>query len=158
LSVNRFGDEGAALLADALRLNRSLQTLELASNGIGPEGAKAIFAAARHSSLQNLNLGYAPSTRVLGAQANDIGDEGACHAAGFVADSTTLRKLDIARNNMTERGKFAVIEAARRCPQLAQLIMEGSLPDDLIKQLRRNQESFADAVSKDRTLIRSVYR
>ncbi len=141
LSANRLGDDGAAVLA-----------------GIGAEGAKAIFTAARHASLQILNLGYAPSTRVLGAQANHIGDEGAFHAAGFVANSKTLRKLNIMRNNITERGSFAMLEAARRCPQLARLIIDRSLPDDLIGHLKRNLESFGDAVSHDQRLIRSVYR
>lgn len=158
MSANRLGDEGVVLLADALCHNNSLQTLELASNGIGPEGARAIFNAAKDSSLHTLNLGFAPSTRVLGAQANCFGDEGASHAASFVANSTTLRTLNIMRNNLTENGHLALIEAARRSPLLSRLLMDGSLPDDLIGHLKRNQESLGDEVSEDRSLIRSVYR
>ena len=81
LSVNHLGDEGAAMLAEALGDNHTLQTLELASNGIGPGGASALFEAVPHSFLQTLSLGYAPSTQVLGAQANYIGAEGARLAA-----------------------------------------------------------------------------
>ncbi len=80
------------------------------------------------------------------------------YAASFVADSTTLRKLNIMRNNITELGDVVVTDAARRCPQLSQLLMDRSLPDDLIGHLKRNHERFDNAVSEDRSLIRSVYR
>ncbi len=158
LSVNRLGDAGATCIADALRHNHSLQTLELASNGIGLQGASALLDAARHSSLQNLNLGYAPSTRVLGAQANCLGDEGAHEAAKLIDASTTLRRLNLARNNMTAQGSTAITDAARRNGQLVQLILDGRLPDDLVAQMKHNQANTDHAVNMDQAMIKSVYR
>ena len=158
LSVNHLGDEGAILLADALRQNRTLQTLELASNGIGPQGASALLDAACDSSLQNLNLGYAPSTKALGAQANCIGDEGAIHAANLINTSSTLRKLNLTRNNMTAKGHALLIDAALSSTRLTYLIMDGRIPDDLAGHLKRNQVFCDEEVSLDQAMIRSVYR
>ena len=158
LSVNRLGDAGAALLADALRHNRTLETLELASNGIGLEGAKALFDAAQNSALQRLNLGYAPSTKVLGAQANSMGDDGAVLAAGLISTSTTLRKLNLTRNHVSQHGHAVLIKAALRSGQLTQLTMDEQIPNELSEHFKRNRASSDDMVSLDQLMIRSVYR
>ena len=157
LSVNRLGDEGVVLLADGLRGNRSLQILELASNGIGAAGAKALFAAVADTPLHTINLGYAPSTKVLGAEANCLGDEGARAAADFIAGSTCLRKLDVVRNGMTGNGLAMLIEAARGHGQMSQLEMDGVLPADLVEQLRAVGACSA-VPALDQDLIKSVYR
>jgi len=158
LSVNRLGDEGALVLADALRHNRTLHTLELASNGIRQQGASALFDAARHSSLQSLNLGYAPSTRVLGAQANCMGDEGAVQAAHLIGASSSLRKLNVTRNNISRHGHAVLFDAALRSTQLTQLSTDSRLPDELSQHLQRNLSLCGEVVSQDQAMIRSVYR
>ena len=42
LSCNHVGNEGVRHLAAALRMNRTLLSLALASNGIGDEGASVL--------------------------------------------------------------------------------------------------------------------
>lgn len=160
LSVNRLGDEGAAMLADALHANRSLRTLELASNGIGPEGAKALFEGLRrHPAIACLNLGYAPSTRVLGASANRIGDQGVEHAMDMLSASRTLRSLNLTRNGVTARGLESLDSALSGNRYLGRLLVDGSLPEALAERLARNRVEHGDLpVPADRALIRSVYR
>ena len=58
---------GANSLAQALRVNTSLSSLDLRSNSIGDEGANSLAEALIvNTSLSSLDLGY-----------NSIGDEGA---------------------------------------------------------------------------------
>ena len=160
LSVNGLGDEGVAVLAEGLRANSTLDTLELASNGIGPEGARILFAAAlQHPGLQCINLGYAPSTKVLGAHANRIRDQGAGHAAELLAASTALRKLDLTRNDISAQGLAALTEAMRGNERLISLGVDARLPEMLAKQLARNRARHGDMpVPVDQALIKSVYR
>lgn len=160
LSVNRLGDQGAIALAQGLADNRTLQTLELASNGIGPEGAEALCAALRqHRELRHLNLGYAPSTRVLGAQANTLGLEGAQHAAHLLEAATALQKLDLARTGLTARGMEAVIEAACRHDRLQNLVLDSPLPEQLVRHLASNVARHGTPQAPaDQAMIKSIYR
>lgn len=158
LSVNRLGDEGALVLAEALRHNRTLHTLELASNGISQQGASALLDAATYSSLQSLNLGYAPSTRVLGAQANCMDDEAAAQAAHLICASPTLRKLNVTRSNISKHGHAVLFDAALRSGQLTHLSTDSRLPDELSQHLQRNLSLCEEVVSLDQAMIRSVYR
>ncbi|RQP21397.1 leucine-rich repeat domain-containing protein [Piscinibacter terrae] len=160
LSVNRLMDQGAMLIAQALDDNNTLQTLELASNGIGPQGAKALFSAAsRHASLQRLNLGHAPSTKVLGASANQLLDDGARHAAGLLAGNATLRELDLSRNGITDHGMDIMAQAMESNTGLTRLVIDRPLPEAITTQLARNRSVHGSLpVQEDRALIRSVYR
>lgn len=162
LSVNHLGDDGAIELAAALRSNRSLQSLELASNSIGPAGMQALLEAARVTALCTLNLGYAPSTRALGAQANQIDDAGASLAADLVASSTTLRKLDLTRSHLSPHGLGLLIRAASGSACLDSLLVEGRLPAGLVAHLQRNWANKTGEASNtsasDQALIKSVYR
>ena len=45
LSANNIGDDGAKMIADALKVNLSLKTLRLSRNRIGADGAKIIADA-----------------------------------------------------------------------------------------------------------------
>ena len=65
---NELGDEGTTILCDALRESTvsKVEVLSLNSNGIGPDGAKAIAAlCAVRASLTKLDARY-----------NSMGDEG----------------------------------------------------------------------------------
>lgn len=160
LSVNRLSDEGAALIAEALGGNSTLQTLELASNGIGPEGAAALFAAARkHPGLQRLSLGYAPSTKALGASANPLLDEGAEHAAELLSGNATLRELDLFRTGIGERGMASLAEAMKSNTGLTRLVIDRPLPVAITARLAQNLATHGSLPRpQDQALIRSVYR
>ena len=56
---NKIGDEGANAIAEALKVNAVVTTLDLSGNNIGVEGAKAIAEALKvNAVLTKLNLKY----------------------------------------------------------------------------------------------------
>ena len=69
---NRLGDAGATILCDALRESTvtKVQELDLSSNQIGPEGAKAVAAmAAVVASMTQLDVSY---NRFLGEEGKAV--------------------------------------------------------------------------------------
>lgn len=65
---------GAMQLAEALKGNATLKSLDIGGNNIGPEGIKVLLEALRgNNTLRSLELGY-----------NPIGEEGAKHLADVV--------------------------------------------------------------------------
>jgi len=81
LDDNAIGDEGAEALAEALRNNRNLRGIFLASNDISDRGAEALAESLKvNSSLQYLRL-----------DDNIIGDDGAqALAAGLMKNRSLL--------------------------------------------------------------------
>ena len=90
LSHNELGDDGAALLADAVlrAAAPSLTALSVAANGIRAAGAAALAASLdSNATLRYLDLG-----------ANDLGDDGARALADALARLSwcqLLRELDV---------------------------------------------------------------
>lgn len=161
LSVNDLGDAGAAILADALRENLTLEALGLASNNITSEGGAALFAAAQtHPALNHLDFSCAPSTRVLGAQRNNLGDSGAESAGAFLAENRALTHLNLCHNGVTEKGKRFLIAGLEQNTTLQELLLDGKQNPRVLALLQRNQPEGAPEhpVSEDIALIRSVYR
>ncbi len=79
----RMGDAGAKAIADGLRQNSTLTSIDLRYNGIGDAGAAAIADGLRqNANLQSIYLG-----------ANEIGDAG---AAAIAAIADGLRQNSIA--------------------------------------------------------------
>ena len=83
LSCNQIGAEGAAALAEALKVSYTLTTLYLSSNQIGTEETAALAEALKvNCTLKDLDLGY-----------NHIGDEGAAVLAEALEVNCTLTGL-----------------------------------------------------------------
>ena len=126
LNVNHIGDAGAEILADGLRDNKTLLELGIASNGIaGAGGITLIEAIQAHPTLTHLDLGYSPSTIVLGAQANCIGDVGASAIANLLAQNQTLLQLNLRCNDITTRGKAYLVGGLQQNQRLQQLVLDG---------------------------------
>jgi Ran GTPase-activating protein (RanGAP) involved in mRNA processing and transport len=164
LSVNRLGDDGVAGLAPALADNRTLRTLSLASNGLGPTGAGTLADALRgHPALQDLDLGFAPSTAVLGENPNGLGDAGATALAGLLLDNPALRRLDLKNAAVTERGALTLLDALAANRTLTVLVLGKNLRSEirswLQELLARNGAGAAKPrPDPDLEAIRSVYR
>jgi len=162
LSVNSLGDPGARIIADALRENTTLAELGLASNGITAEGASALFDGARsHPTLTHLDYSCSPSTRVLGASANRIGDAGAEAAAGLLAENRVLLQLDLRHNGITKVGKAHLAAALEQNTTLRILNLDGKPDPTITALLERNlalQPVPNPLFTRDVALIRSVYR
>jgi Ran GTPase-activating protein (RanGAP) involved in mRNA processing and transport len=161
LNVNRLGDAGARVLAEGLSRNRGLRALGLASNGLGPEGVAAIARRlCEHPNLNWLDLGFSPSTRVLGCDANRVCGEAVPALADLVASAPQLAELNLDRTGIDRRDLERLAAAAERNPAVMKVTYSGSRVaalDDLLA-VRRLQAGWRPPVRPDVSLIRSVYR
>ena len=162
LNVNYIGDAGAVILADALRDNQTLQELGIASNGVGCAGGITLIEAIQvHPALTHLDLGYSPSTIVLGAQSNCIGDVGARAIANLLAQNQTLLQVNLRCNNITGHGKAYLVAGLQQNARLQQLVLDGKQDKQIVALLERNRILNANnqmSKPRDVELIRSVYR
>jgi Ran GTPase-activating protein (RanGAP) involved in mRNA processing and transport len=103
LTWNKIGDDGAVALAAGLKVNSSLQTLNLTWNKIGDEGAVALAEALKdNKSLQTLALCK-----------NQIGDEGAKALAGALKVNSSVRHLNLRSNKISDSGAAALADALK---------------------------------------------
>lgn len=106
LGCNRLGDEGVTILSKLL-LNPEckLKSLEIASCGIGTEGAKAVAEALKtNTSLVCLNMGFLKSTNDLCEIPNLINSQGAVYIAQMLNENKTLRSLDLVYTGIQQGG------------------------------------------------------
>jgi hypothetical protein len=78
-----MGNKGATAIAEALKVNLSLTTLQLDRNEIGNEGASAIAEVKVNSSLGTLYLGF-----------NNIGKEGTSALYEAMRYNPSLSQID----------------------------------------------------------------
>lgn len=83
-------------LADALKRNNSLSSLDFSANDLNDEGVSRLAAALRtNRTLTELVL-----------EENDIGDEGASQLADALARNKCLSSLDLGRNFIGDEGRL----------------------------------------------------
>jgi Ran GTPase-activating protein (RanGAP) involved in mRNA processing and transport len=101
VSVNNFGDEGAALLAKGLAQNTTLEELSVASCGLKEAGIVCLLEAlASNKNLKHLDFGYASSTRVLQSKGNEISDVSAQRLLEFIENSPQLASLNLSKTRI----------------------------------------------------------
>jgi len=92
LYSSRIGAEGAQALAEALKTNIALTSIDLECNQIGAEGAQALAAALKtNTTLTSIDLSY-----------NQIGAEGAQALAETLKTNTTLTSITLYGNPISE--------------------------------------------------------
>mmetsp|Transcript_28248 Transcript_28248/g.72329 ORF Transcript_28248/g.72329 Transcript_28248/m.72329 type:complete len:208 (-) Transcript_28248:154-777(-) len=120
--MNGMGDEGAVALAHALRNDNHTITLELAANGIGPRGVRALAAALTppDTALTARTLQGVPpqearasALRRLGLNSNLAGDEGVRAMAAMMHRNTFLSTLELWDNGVSHGGAQAISDALR---------------------------------------------
>ena len=102
LRGNEIGQEGAPALAEVLKVNTSLQSLNLQAVNkyirIGQAGAQALAEALKvNTSLQSLNL-----------ECNEIDQVGAQALAQALTVNTSLRRLNLRNNAIGDAGAQAL--------------------------------------------------
>jgi len=103
VSVNNIGDEGVAELAPGLIHNTSLEELSVASCGITGKGMELLFTALNaNNNIKSLDLGYAPSTKVLGGKANELSHEAAKLLVEYITKQSSLENLNLGKMNLVE--------------------------------------------------------
>ena len=101
LVSNQIGDEGAKALADALKQMPSLTSLDLAGNDIEKEGAEALAGCLSGTKITHLDL-----------LKNNIGNEGATALAECLKN-TNITHLYLGGNNIGYEGERALKEAVK---------------------------------------------
>ncbi|KAF9390109.1 hypothetical protein CPB97_009911 [Podila verticillata] len=103
LQINKIGDKGAQELAETLKINSTLTTLDLQGNSIGGHGAQALSEALKiNSTLTTLEF-----------QDNKIGDNGAQELAETLKINSTLTTLDLQGNSIGDNGAQDLAEALK---------------------------------------------
>ena len=112
------GDDGAAILAEALVGNPSLRTLKLGCNQIGANGAEAfarLLASGGCRTLVELELNN-----------NVVGDDGAiAFADAIAAQPGCVRKLDLRMNGIGDDGLTKLARAAGNS-EITELLLWGN--------------------------------
>ncbi len=163
LATNGIGDAGAAALARAIEGRAGLRVLGLSSDDIGSEGAIALArAVAGHPTLEQLELGFARSTAVVGAEANRLGDAGARAFVQVLESGGVLTALDLSGNGITHPAAAELVAALASNTRITKLAI-GNLPRNLKQSLNGLLCRNANAAGPRReephlSSIRSVYR
>eukprot|EP00812_Abedinium_dasypus_P014318 NODE_782_length_1364_cov_109.884645.p1 GENE.NODE_782_length_1364_cov_109.884645~~NODE_782_length_1364_cov_109.884645.p1 ORF type:complete len:358 (-),score=92.91 NODE_782_length_1364_cov_109.884645:266-1339(-) len=133
LARNGFGDEGAKALADCFPVSKTLVRLNALANGIGDEGAKALASALEGSTgLEMLELHF-----------NVIGDAGAKALARALKKNTTLKTLNLATNAIEDEGAKALADALHENDTLESLYLNSNkIGDEGVRAL----QSVGDSV------------
>ena len=97
--INRITSEGAFKFAEAIKVNKTLQELDISSNNISDNGAAAISDALKsNNSLQILNMSF-----------NNITSEGAKVIAEAIKVNRTLHTLDLYEHDINDAVSFNMI-------------------------------------------------
>ncbi|KAF9177180.1 hypothetical protein BGZ51_009033, partial [Haplosporangium sp. Z 767] len=103
LGNNSIKDNGALALSDALKTNSTLITLNLGNNSIGDKGAVALSDALKtNSTLITLNLRF-----------NSIGVNGAVALSDVLKTNSTLTTLNLEKNSIGDNGAVALSDALK---------------------------------------------
>merc|ERR1712232_140894 len=93
--------DGADIVGNLIARDRSIKTLVLDSNELGPDGTEAIASMLR----QNHTM------RALAITNNDLGDQGALNFAAILrSGGSSIEELNLERNGIGEEGLVALKE------------------------------------------------
>lgn len=145
LSVNNIGDEGISALIPGLAANNSLEELSLASCGISGRGMELLFTDLKTNiNIKSLDIGYAPSTQVLGAKANELSPVAAGLLIEYIVEHPNLIHLNLGKTDLPEAQRNMLIEEMEKRNG-------GSLE-------MKGYQSKRTYVHEDSKVIKSVYR
>jgi Ran GTPase-activating protein (RanGAP) involved in mRNA processing and transport len=111
----KIGDDGAIALAAALKVNHTIETLNLSWNVIGDEGAIALADALNRTRIRKLNF-----------HTNNIGDKGAIALAEALKANHALTDLNLSFNLIGVSGVLALADALKVNHMLTRLNLSGN--------------------------------
>ena len=103
INNNSISDDGAAAISDGLKCNISLLELNMSYNKITNEGAKMIGEAIKvNKTLQKLHI-----------RCNSMSDDGALAISDGLKCNISLKELNMSVNNITNEGTKTISEAIK---------------------------------------------
>ncbi|CAF1163317.1 unnamed protein product [Didymodactylos carnosus] len=130
IGSNNISAEGAKAIAEALKTNQTLTALDIENNNISAEGAIA------EALKTNQTL------TALGINSNNISAEGAKAIAEALKTNQTLTTLHMYNNNITDAGAKAIAEALKTNQTLTTLDIRSNNISDA------GAKAIAEAVKK----------
>lgn len=116
------GLPGAINIAEMLKINTTLTTLNLGSNQIQDEGVNLLITALQSNSNNNLTK--------LVLNNNDITDQGAIKLAEYLSTNPRLIKLKLKLNNIKTPGLTALLESLQINTTLEELDLAENIQDE----------------------------
>jgi Leucine Rich repeat len=111
LSYNNIGDEGVRYVSDAIKHNTSMEWIYLSNNNIGAEGARYVSDAIKHNtSITMIYLGF-----------NNIGDEGARYVSDAIKHNTSITHIWLNNNNIGAEGARYLSDAIKHNTSIAEI-------------------------------------
>ncbi|PFX18326.1 Nucleotide-binding oligomerization domain-containing protein 2 [Stylophora pistillata] len=132
LRSGEMNDDGAVILANVLKENRTVTNLNLSRNNIGDDGATGLAEALKSNvSLKELNLSR-----------NKIGGVGAASLGEALNGETSLEVLDLRENKIGEAGFEALAEGLKSNSCLTKLsLFNNSAGDTGVTALAKGLKS-----------------
>eukprot|EP00439_Symbiodinium_sp_Y106_P084158 s176_g25.t1 len=117
LSKNALGCQGVAAVCQALARCSRLRLLELDGCGIKLEGAKALRELLReHIRIQDISVAN-----------NQLGDDGGVEVCMGVAESNSLKSVNLAHNGIfSDSAAETIADMMRTCQTLVKLVLSGN--------------------------------
>lgn len=160
----RITAEGAVTLAESLKTNKALKTLDLRDNNIGDAGAIALAEAIKHNqSLEKIFLNgnhisdigaiaLAQAIRLnrhlkeIFLDTNNISDQFAIELAVAIKENTGLEYISLDGNHISNTGVIALAQAIRHNPHLKEIYLDGN---DISKT---RAEALKEEIDKSKAL------
>ncbi|CAJ1366309.1 unnamed protein product [Effrenium voratum] len=148
LRGNNVQAKGAMALANGIKINRSLRSLNLKWNAIGkdPSGVHALCEVLR----SNLTIGH------VDLRNNRVNNVGAKYIGEMLAANTTITHLDLSWNDLGADGGLALLEGLKHNSTVLDCQLSGSkVGEETMHEvaflLRRNKASAAYKASPNST-------
>ena len=121
MAMNRLGDEGAKIIANAISGYPHLERLDFSSNRIQNSGLAVLLKNIDLSKLIYLGIGLYKSTSDLKELPNYFDGEGAEIIASFLQTNTSVRIMEIKDVNLRDGGLNAIAKALEQNTTLLDL-------------------------------------
>ena len=115
-------------------------------------------ALVAHPSLLSLDLGYSPSTKVLGAIGNCIGELGLVAIFKMLRQNRVLRKLDLRRSGVEKKSLDLLFNSIVENHSDCQVVLDQPMHRATNACLNNGIEEPLTSYTSDVSRIRSVYR
>ncbi|KAF9933589.1 hypothetical protein BGZ67_004198 [Mortierella alpina] len=152
---NRFRDEGAHALAEALRVNQSLQWLDMDENDVTLDGFNAVLSAFHQGGTEHVPAGSRHYNSTL------------CYFEPPVRDVekqvSGLKESMLETYKTEQETRFLLSNSAGKDSRewkerLAQIIRTRNLSSEAIARLERAIKGIAQATERNKTAMDAVYR
>ncbi|CAE8593892.1 unnamed protein product [Polarella glacialis] len=148
LRGNNIQAKGAMALANGIKINRSLRSLNLKWNAIGrdPSGVSAVCDVLK----SNLTIGH------VDLRNNRVNNVGAKYVGEMLATNTTITHMDLSWNDLGVDGGIALLDGLKHNSTLVDCQLSGSkVGEECLHEvaflLRRNRASAAYKASPNAT-------